>query len=267
VSEAILNKQPKRSYLREKIKFRVSLVLLMLVGLASLLVRCAAALQAKPADAPTSKSAAKEESGAAKKGAKGADKGGDAAAKPEKSAYDYNLPGADGKDVPLSNFKGKYIVVVNLGRKSTYNEQLAALIKLNDTYKDKGVVVVGVPSNDFGAAEPGTGPEIQKAYADAKVDFPLMCVSKLSGDEELPFFVYLTKSKSAPPGGPVHWNFTKFVIDKKGNVVARLDPDVAPDSPEMLSTLDQILGGTYKPKKSGTKPKGAAPPSDDDDDD
>jgi glutathione peroxidase len=185
--------------------------------------------------------------------------------KPEKNAYDFTLPGADGKDVPISNFKGKFILIVNLGRKSTYSDQLAALVKLNDAYKDKGVVVIGVPSNQFGLAEPGTPTEIQKAYIDAKVDFPVTAVSKITGDDELPLYSYLTKSKEAPPGGPVHWNYTKFIIDKSGKVIARLDPDVAPDSAEMKATIDQILDGTYKPKKD-EKP-GAKPPDDDDDDD
>ena len=186
--------------------------------------------------------------------------------KAEKSAYDFTLPGADGKDVPVSSFKGKYILIVNLGRKSTYSEQLAALIKLNDAYKDKGLLVIGVPSNQFGLAEPGTPGEIQKAYADAKVDFPVMAVSKVAGDDELPLYGYLTKSKDAPPGGEVHWNYTKFIIDKDGRVIARFDPDVAPDSAEMKATIDQVVGGTYKPKKKDDKP-GAKPAADDDDDD
>jgi len=201
-----------------------------------------------------------------KKGAAPADGDKGKGDKAEKNAYDFTLPGADGKDVPLSSFKGKYLLVVNLGRKSGYGEQLPALIKLNDTYKDKGFVVIGVPSNQFGLAEPGKPAEIQKAYTDAKVDFPVMALSKITGDDELPLYGYLTKSKNAPPGGPVHWNYTKFIIDKKGNVIARLDPDVAPDSAEMLATIDQVLDGTYKPKKAGGKP-GAKPADDDDDDD
>ena len=183
--------------------------------------------------------------------------------KPDKTAYDYVLPGPDGKDVPLTNFKGKYIVVVNLARKSSYNAQLSALEKDYETYKDKGIVVIGVPSNDFGAAEPGKDSEIQKAYADAKVTFPVMGVSKLVGDETIPFFLYLTKSKDAPAGGPVHWNYTKFIVNKEGKVIARLGPDVTPDSPEMISTLEQILDGRFKPKKAGKD----GPPSDGDDDD
>ncbi len=184
--------------------------------------------------------------------------------KPEKTAYDFALPGADGKDVPIASFKGKYILLVNLARKSSYNAQLPALIKLSDAYKDKGLVIIGVPSNDFGAEEPGTDAEIQKAYADAKVTFPVMAVSKLSGDAGLPLYLYLTKGKAAPPGGPVAWNYTKFFIGKDGKPLTRLSPDVAPDSPEMLATVEQIVGGRFKPAKKGDK--SGAPGSDDDDD-
>ena len=203
---------------------------------------------------------------AGKKGSAAPDADKGKSDKAEKNAYDFTLPGADGKDVPVSSFKGKYILIVNLGRKSAYGEQLAALIKLNDEYKDKGLVVIGVPSNQFGLAEPGTSAEIQKAYVDAKVDFPVMGVSKITGDEQLPLYGYLTKSKDAPPGGPVHWNYTKFIIDKNGNVLARLDPDVTPDSAEMKSTIEKVVAGTYKPKKADGKP-GAKPADDDDDDD
>ena len=191
-------------------------------------------------------------------GGGGADAAGD---KAEKNTYDYYLPGADGKDISLASYKGKFLVIVNLGRKSSYTGQLPALIKLNDTYKSKDVVVIGVPSNEFGSAEPGTNAEIQKAYTDAKVDFTITGVAKLTGDDELPFFTYLTTSKSAPAGGAVAWNYTKFIVDKKGNVVARLDPDITPDSPEFLATLDEILDGTYKPKKvsGGAKSGGSAP--------
>ena len=181
--------------------------------------------------------------------------------KSEKTAYAYVLPDADGKDMPLSSFKGKVILLVNLARNSSYNEQLPALIKLSETYKDKGLIVIGVPSNDFGAAEPGTDVEIQKFYkTDNKVPFPVTARSPLIGDEKIPLYEYLTKGKTTPPGGNVHWNYTKFLIDKNGKVITRLEPDVAPDSPEMLSTLDQIFSGTYKAKP---KEEPAGPPSGD----
>ncbi len=168
----------------------------------------------------------------------------------------------------ISSFKGKYILIVNLGRKSTYSEQLAALIKLNDEYKDKGLVVIGVPSNQFGLAEPGTPAEIQKAYADAKVDFPVMAVSKITGDEELPLYGYLTKKQGYARAGPItlelHQKFSRSTTN--GKVVARLDPDVTPESAEMKSTIDKVLAGIYKPKKADGKP-GAKSAADDDDDD
>jgi glutathione peroxidase len=176
----------------------------------------------------------------------------DKAATMEKNLYDYHLAGPDGKDISLANFKGKVILLVNLARESSYGSQLSALIKLSDMYKDKGLVVIGVPSNDFGACEPGTDAEIQKIYKiDDKVSFPVMGRSTLIGEEEIPLYSYLTKGKGALPGGDIHWNYTKFLIDRNGRAIARFKPDVAPDSAEMLATLDEIFSGTYKPALPG----------------
>lgn len=173
----------------------------------------------------------------------------------EKSAYSFELPGPDGKGIPLSAYKGKVLLLVNLGRKSSYNDQLPGLIQLSEKFKEKGLVVIGVPSNDFGAAEPGTDAEIQKAYkTDVKVPFVVTARSLLTGDQKLPLYDYLTKGKDVPAGGDVHWNFTKFLIDRKGKVISRLDPDVAPDSAEMLSTLDDAFG-----PRSGGRPSGERP--------
>ena len=198
-----------------------------------------------------------------------------------KTVYDYNLAGADGKNLPLASFKGKVILLVNLARNSSYNDQLPGLIKISEKYKDKGLVVIGVPSNDFGAAEPATDAEIQKIYlTDDKVPFVVTAKSTLIGDDALPFYVFLTKEKGAPAGGgekgggggggekgagpaaaggagSVHWNYTKFLIDRTGKVT-RFEPDVAPDSPEMLSTLDEMFSGGGGGGRSKTKPDQAA---------
>jgi glutathione peroxidase len=184
----------------------------------------------------------------------------DKSEKAEKNAYSFQLPGPDGKGIPLSDYKGKTLLLVNLGHNSSYNDQLPALIALADKFKDKGLVIIGVPSNEFGSAEPGTDAEIQKLYkADSKVPFLVTERSQLTGDQALPLYEYLTKSKDAPPGGDVHWNYTKFVIDGKGKVIARFDPDVAPDSAEMLSTLDQIFDGTFKARPTGERSGGGGP--------
>jgi glutathione peroxidase len=177
-----------------------------------------------------------------------------------KNAFSFELPGADGKGLPISAYKGRVVMIVNLGRKSSYNEQLNGLAKLQERYKD--FVLIGVPCNDFGAAEPGTDDEIQKAYkGEAKIAFPITARAVLTGDQKIPLYEYLTKSKDAPAGGDVHWNFTKFVINGDGKVVARLDPDILPDSPEMLSTLDDIVGAPKnrpeirKPERAPVKAK------------
>lgn len=189
--------------------------------------------------------------------------GKDGDGKPEKTAYDYELPGANGKGMPLAGFRDKVLLVVNVGRMSSYNAQLAALEKLQQTYKDKGLIVIGVPSNDFGAAEPGTDAEVLKAYTDAKVSFPVTPRSSLIGVQELPFFLYLTKGKAVPEGGNVHWNYTKFLLDRKGKVVARFGPEVEPDSPELISTLDQVLSGRFKPHKDEKPTEGGDEDGDD----
>ena len=186
--------------------------------------------------------------------------------KPEKTIYDYTLPGADGRSIPVASYKGKVLLIVNLAHGSSYNAQLPALEKLSETYRDKGLVVLGVPSNDFGASEPGTDAAVQKVYGEAKVTFPVMARSSLTGVEELPLYGFLTKVKDVPGNGPVHWNYTKFLVDRKGVVVARFDADVAPDSPEFTATLEQVMAGTYAvPKKKPSGDVEADAGGDDDD--
>ena len=168
------------------------------------------------------------------------------------TAYAFGLNTADGKNLRLSEYKGNVLLIVNLGRQSGLNEQLPALERLNTNFKAKGLVVIGVPSNDFGNAEPGTPAEIAKFYSDAKVDFPVMGVSTLTGVHELPLFTYLAKNKAVPDDG-LHWNFTKFLVDRNGKLVARFSPEVAPDTPELTATVQEVLDGTWKPKKPADK--------------
>jgi glutathione peroxidase len=223
-----------------------------------------APVDGKKSDADATAPPASEAGG--RKGHGGAGHGGEAAGAPEKVAYDYELPGPDGKALPVSTYKGKVLLVVNLAHDSMYATQLAALEKLNEQYKDKGLVVIGVPSNNFGSEEPGTDAELQKIYkVDDKVTFPVMAKSELTGVQELPFYTYLTGVKAVPENGPVHWNYTKFLVGKDGKLIARFAPDVAPDSPQLESTLDQVLAGTYKPVTPGQGRKPGGPGMGDDD--
>ena len=177
------------------------------------------------------------------------------AVKPEKTVYDYSLVGFDKKEVPLSTFKGKVLVIVNLASQSIFHDQIALLEELQKTYKDKGLIVIGIPCNDFGAQEPGTDAEIQKAYVDnMHVSFPVFARASVRGKDQTALYGFLTGGKGST-AGDVHWSYTKFVVDRAGKVVARFEPHVAPNAPDLRVTIEDVLAGKFKP---------AAPKGDDD---
>lgn len=180
------------------------------------------------------------------------------AAAAEKTAYDYSLVAFDGKEVPLSTFKGKVLLIVNLASQSVFKDQIALLEELQKTYKDKGLVVLGVPCNDFGAQEPGTDAEIQKIYSgEFHLSFPVFARASVRGKDQAALYRFLTSDKKGPTAGDVHWNYTKFVVDRNGKSVARFEPDVAPNSPELALTIEQVLAGQFKPpeQKGGDEGK------------
>ena len=168
--------------------------------------------------------------------------------KPAKTVYDYSVVGFDSKEIPLSTFKGKVLLIVNLASQSIFRDQIALLDDLQKAYKDKGLVVVGVPSNDFGAQEPGADAEIQKRYTgDLHLTFPVFARASVRGKDQAALYRFLTSDKKGPTGGDVHWSYTKFIVDRTGKVVARFEPHVAPNSPELLVTIEGVLAGTFKP--------------------
>jgi glutathione peroxidase len=171
--------------------------------------------------------------------------------KPEKTVYDYSLVSFDKKEVPLSTFKGKVLLIVNLASQSIFRDQIALLDELQKTYKDKGLVVIGVPSNDFGAQEPGTDADIQKIYSnDLHVSFPIFARASVRGKDQAALYGFLTGDKG-PVAGEVHWSFTKFVVDRAGKVVARFEPHVPPNSPDLQVTLEDVLAGKFRPPQKG----------------
>ena len=146
--------------------------------------------------------------------------------------YDFTLNSIDGAAAPLSSFKGKVVLLVNVASKCGYTPQYAGLEKLYETYKDKGFVIVGVPANNFGAQEPGSNEEIKTFCSrNYNVTFPLMSKVSVKGPDTTPLYQYLTdKSANPKTGGDIKWNFTKFLIDRSGHVVERYAPKVEPDS-------------------------------------
>ncbi len=187
------------------------------------------------------------------------------AAKHKSSIYDYSLVGLDGKVVSLSSYKGKVLLIVNLASKSIYSDQIAALNDLQKTYSDKGLVVLGIPSGDFGAEELADTTAIEKYYHDtAKASFTVFSKACLRGTDEIPLAHFLTDPKEGPSGGEIHWNFTKFIVDREGKPILRFESDSDPSDPDFRVTLEKVLDGTFK---KGGGDKGPAPAGGDDDDD
>jgi len=156
--------------------------------------------------------------------------------------YDFTLPSIDGKAMPLADFKGKVVLVVNVASRCGYTPQYSALEALYEKYKDQGFVIVGFPANNFGAQEPGTNEEI-KTFCSRKynVTFPLYSKVSVKGDDQTPLYQYLTKQTGASIAGEIKWNFTKFLVDRNGNVVQRFESAVTPDSKELISAVEKQL--------------------------
>jgi len=171
-----------------------------------------------------------------------------AAEKPTKTVYDYSLVGLDGKEVSLAAYKGKVLLIVNLASQSIFHEQNAMLDDLQKTYKDQGLIVLGVPSSDFGAQEPGTDADIQKIYEkDAHFGFQVFARVSVRGKDQAALYSFLTADRKLPTGGDVHWSYTKFVVDRTGRVVARFEPHILPTAAEVRVTIEDVLAGKFKP--------------------
>jgi glutathione peroxidase len=160
-----------------------------------------------------------------------------------KSIYDYTLNSIDGQPAPLAAYKGKVVMLVNVASRCGFTPQYTVLESIYEKYKDKGFVIVGIPANNFGAQEPGTNQEI-KTFCSSKynVKFPMMAKVSVKGDDTTPLYQYLTdKSANPKTGGEIQWNFTKFLVGPDGQIVARFEPKVTPDSPEVTSAIEEAL--------------------------
>jgi glutathione peroxidase len=160
----------------------------------------------------------------------------------------------DGKPVPLTTYRGKVLLIVNVASNSIFTPQYQGLETLFQKYKDQGLVILAFPSNDFGKEEPAGNDAIkQLAEGKYKITFPLFAKVELEGEHVAPLFQFLTDKQANPAtGGPIHWNFTKFLVDRDGKAVKRFDPDVAPDSPELAVAIEKALRGEPEKDKHGT---------------
>ncbi|HEY0840522.1 MAG TPA: glutathione peroxidase [Vulgatibacter sp.] len=155
---------------------------------------------------------------------------------------DHVLERLDGGKAELANYRGKVMLLVNVASECGYTPQYEDLEKLYRRYKDRGLVVIGLPSNDFGGQEPGSAEEI-RTFCDTKygITFPMMAKLHAKGPNISPLYETLTKKTSEPLRGEVRWNFTKFLVDTKGVPVARFDSKVKPLSDELVQAIEGLL--------------------------
>jgi glutathione peroxidase len=168
------------------------------------------------------------------------------------TVFDYIPLSIDGKPLPLASYRGKVLLIVNVASGSIFTPQYQGLEVLYQKYKDQGLVILAFPSDDFGKEEPAGNDEIKKFVAEKyKITFPLFAKIPMTGEHIAPLYGFLMDKQANPTtGGPIRWNFTKFLVDREGKVAQRFEPDVTPDSPELAAAIEKALHAE-KDKKDG----------------
>ena len=153
------------------------------------------------------------------------------------SAYDFAFIDIDGENLPLSKYKGKPLLIFNSASKCGFTSQYTGLQKIHETYKNKGLIVIGIPSDNFNQ-EPGNEEDIKKfCMVNFNINFYLTKKNNVVGSEAHPFFKWIDKNYNAKP----KWNFFKFVIDKNGKLDSHYSSMTAPSSKKLISALDKVI--------------------------
>lgn len=154
--------------------------------------------------------------------------------------HDFVVKDISGQDFSFSQFKGKKVLVVNTASKCGFTPQYAGLQELYDQYKDKGLVIIGFPANNFAKQEPGSDADIQEfCTVNYGVEFPMMSKISVKGDDIHPLYQWLTqKEKNGVEDSSVKWNFQKYLVDEQGNLVGHFSSNTKPMSSKILEYLD-----------------------------
>jgi glutathione peroxidase len=154
----------------------------------------------------------------------------------------FTVKANDGTPVDLGKYRGQVLILVNTASKCGLTPQYADLEQLYKQHKERGLRILAFPANDFGQQEPGTDSEIRQfCSANYNVSFDLFSKVTVVGAEKAPLYRYLTEQTEPSLRGDIKWNFTKFLVNRKGEVVARFEPKVKPDSPEFRAALEKLL--------------------------
>jgi glutathione peroxidase len=166
-----------------------------------------------------------------------------AAEKKAGSVLDFEMKDIDGKTVNLSKYQGDVLLIVNTASRCGLTPQYEALEEVYTKYKAQGFEVLAFPANEFGKQEPGTDPEI-KTFCTTKynVTFPIFSKIVVKGDGIHPLYDFLTSKETNPKfAGPIAWNFAKFLVNRKGEVIARFSPKTTPDSDEVTKAIEKAI--------------------------
>ncbi len=169
-----------------------------------------------------------------------------AAQEAKPTAFDFSFESIEGDSLPLSQFEGQTLLVVNTASFCGFTSQYNALQSIWEKYKDRGLIVLGVPSNDFGNQEPGTAEEIKEfCTVNYGIDFPMTEKVAVKGTQSHPFYAWIRDTLGA--NKTPKWNFHKYLISFQGEVVASFPSGVSPDSLELVTAIEKALA--LKPGK------------------
>jgi glutathione peroxidase len=159
------------------------------------------------------------------------------------SLHAFTMPLLDGSPMPLASYSGQILLVVNVASRCGFTGQYAGLQRLHEKYAARGFSVLGFPANDFMGQEPGTNQEIASfCRATYGVSFPIFAKISVKGPDQHPLYGFLTDEVHHPGfGGPIAWNFTKFLIDRAGKVIGRFGSRIDPESPELIAAIERAL--------------------------
>lgn len=166
-----------------------------------------------------------------------------------KSALAFEMKTLAGKPIKLDAYEGKVVMVVNVASRCGLTPQYKQLQALHEKYGEKGLSILGFPCNQFGRQEPGTSDQIQEFCTENYgVEFDMFSKVEVNGDKACDLYKYLTKLDTRPKGaGKIAWNFEKFLLDRKGNVIGRFEPRMKPDDPKVIAMIEKSLA--QKPAK------------------